>query len=331
MIKDNFGRTISYLRLSVTDRCNLRCFYCRPCQSRFMPHETILSYEEMIYLLSIFSEMDVQKVRLTGGEPFVRKDILYFLNRVKTTLPDLDMRLTTNATLIAGKIRALKDIGIKGLNISLDSLDRHKYQRITGMDCLDNVMASIRRCLNFGIRVKINVVALKGVNDDELSDFVNMAMELPVDIRFIEFMPIGHKTLWQKEHFWSADDIVSEVQNMVEIVPAPFSSLNHGPAAVYDLVEGQGRIGVISPLSNHFCGTCNRFRITADGRLRTCLFSDNDFRLLPLLRSKKISKERVRIVLERAGLQKPMGHEIMGARGSSEKSICSRIMSSIGG
>jgi GTP 3',8-cyclase len=332
MIKDNYGRAVSYLRLSVTDRCNLNCFYCRPCKNtRFIPHNEVMTYEDMFYLLDIFSQMNVQKVRLTGGEPFVRRDILYFLNRIKNSFPDLDMRLTTNATLIAGKIKALKDIGIKGLNISLDTLDRNKYQQITGRDCLNNVLASINRCLEVGIRVKINVVALKGINDHELDGFVKLALDNPLDIRFIEFMPIGRKTLWQEDHFWSSDDIVQAAGKITRLEPVDEQDLNHGPARIYALPDGQGRIGVISPLSNHFCMTCNRFRITADGRLRTCLFSDRDYRLLPLIRSPRIGTDRLKTVLERAGLKKPIGHEIIGESGKARKSICQRVMSSIGG
>ncbi len=332
MIKDNYGRMVSYLRLGITDRCNLNCFYCRPCKNtRFIPHKEILTYEDMFYLLGIVSRMDVQKVRLTGGEPFVRRDILYFLNRVKNSFPGLDIRLTTNATLIAGKIRALKDIGIKGLNISLDSLDRDKYQRITGRDCLNNVLASIDRCLEVGIRVKVNVVALKGVNDDELEGFVDLALTRPLDVRFIEFMPIGQKTLWQKNNFWRSDEIVRSAAGITALEPVDEQDMNHGPARIFNLPGGLGRIGVISPLSNHFCLTCNRLRITADGRLRTCLFSDRDYRLLPLIRSSRISPDRLKTVLERAGLKKPMGHEIMGQSSSEQKSFCQRIMSSIGG
>ena len=332
MIKDNYGRSVSYLRLSVTDRCNLNCFYCRPCKNiRFIPHDKVLTYEDMFYLLGVVSKMDVQKVRLTGGEPFARRDILYFLNRIKNSFPNLDIRLTTNATLIAGKIRALKDIGIRGLNISLDTLNRDKYQRITGRDCLDNVLTSIDRCLEVGIRVKINVVALKGVNDLELESFVDFALNMPVDVRFIEFMPIGQKTLWQQEHFWPSDEIILAAGRITRLEPVAEKDINHGPARIYSLPGGMGRIGVISPLSNHFCLTCNRLRITADGRLRTCLFSDRDYRLLPLIRSSKIGPDRLQAVLEKAGSKKPMGHEIMGQSSKARKSFCQRIMSSIGG
>ncbi len=332
VIKDNYGRKVSYLRLSITDRCNLNCIYCRPGRNtRFIAHDQILTYEDMFYLLGVVAGMNVQKVRLTGGEPFARRDILYFLHRVKSGFPHLDIRLTTNATLIAGKIRALKDMGISALNISLDTLDREKYQRITGRDFLRNVLTSIDRCLEAGIRVKVNVVALKGINDDELESFVKMALNKPLDIRFIEFMPIGQNTLWEKDNFWSSSEIIQAAGQLTDLEPVSHRDINHGPARLYSLPQGLGRIGVISPLSNHFCLTCNRFRITADGRLRTCLFSDRDYRLLPLIRSPKVSKKLLKKVLEKAGLKKPLGHEIMGQEGKARVSICQRVMSSIGG
>lgn len=332
MIKDNFGRTISYLRLSVTDRCNLRCFYCRPCvKTGYIPHDRILTYEDMLYLLKTVSETGVTKVRLTGGEPFVRKDLLYFLNRIKNDMPHLDLRLTTNATLISKRIRALKDMGIKGLNISLDTLDREKYLNITGRDFLDTVMSNIYSCLEHGLRVKINVVAMKGVNDTELPEFVKMALTRPVDVRFIEFMPIGRKTLWNREHFWSAGDIVQEINRISSIRPLSEQGGTHGPARLFELENGAGRIGVISPLSNHFCDTCNRLRVTADGRLRTCLFSDRDYRLLPLIRSSRLGNSQLKKVLSRAGRKKPKGNEIVQGQAGGGKSFCSRIMSSIGG
>ncbi len=331
MIQDNYGRGVSYLRLSITDRCNLNCFYCRPGRdARFIPHKDVLTYEDMLYLLRAASGLDIQKVRLTGGDPFARRDILYFLHRLKSELPELDIRLTTNATLIAGKIRVLKDIGIKALNISLDSLDRDKYRRITGQDRLQNVLASIDRCLEEGIRVKINAVALKGVNDDELGDFLSMAVEKPLDVRFIEFMPIGEKTLWEKDYYWSSSELLQKAGGIMELFPAGHLNPNHGPARMFRPGHGLGRIGVISPLSEHFCATCNRLRITAEGRLRTCLFSDREYNLLPMIRSPRVGPDRLRLVLERAGRRKPMGHELLSGE-KHEKSLCRRIMSSIGG
>ena len=330
MVSDEYGRGVSYLRLSLTDRCNLNCFYCQPGkEAEFIPHKNILSYEDMLYLLKAASDMEVQKVRLTGGEPFARKDVLYFLHRLKSEFQDLDLRLTTNATLIAGKIRALRDIGIRGLNISLDSLNRDKYQRITGQDCLNNVLTSIDRCLEEDIRVKVNVVALRGVNDDELKDFINLAVQKPLDVRFIEFMPIGEKTLWKKKYYWPSNALLQEAQALVDLEQVDTRSLNHGPARMFQPSGGLGRIGVISPLSEHFCETCNRLRVTANGRLRTCLFSDKEYNLLPLIRSPKIGRDKLRRVMERAVRKKPMGYRLWEQ--DKSKSLCYRVMSSIGG
>ena len=331
MIQDNYGRTVSYLRLSITDRCNLNCFYCRPCKNtRFLPHKDIVTYEDIFYLLEAVSEMDVHKVRLTGGEPFVRRGVMNFLSSVKDKFPMLDIHVTTNATLIGDKVRLLSVMGIKKLNISLDSLDREKYQQITGQDALVQVLRTINNCLERGIRVKVNVVALRGVNDEEIGSFVKMALDKPLEVRFIEFMPIGQKTIWNKNYFWPAEEIIRAVQNITQLEPVADTERNHGPARIFNLPQGKGRLGFISPLSNHFCGTCNRLRITADGRLRTCLFSDRDFRLLPLIRSPRIGLQKLKLVLARAGYKKPMGHQFIKSE-APETSICKRVMSSIGG
>ncbi|WP_245589992.1 GTP 3',8-cyclase MoaA [Desulfonatronum lacustre] len=329
---DQHGRSINYLRLSITDRCNLRCLYCRSsCAAlKMLPHDQMLSYEESLELIAVASELNISKVRLTGGEPFIRKNFLHFLEQILQRHPHLDMRLTTNATLLSGKIPALKEIGIQGLNISLDTLDRQKFQRITGRDFFLQVRGAIDQCLEHGLRVKINVVALKGVNDDELPDFVRLAERLPLDLRFIEFMPMGEQTVWTPDQLWTAAEILREAGTIARLVPVEGRDKRKGPARMFSLAEGKGRIGVISPLSSHFCGQCNRLRITPDGRLRTCLFSDKEYRLRPILRSPKLGREHLRQVIIRAGKIKPMGHELLAAQGR-ERSVCRKIMSAIGG
>ena len=203
MLVDTHGRSFSYLRLSITDRCNLRCFYCRSCEGlEFIPHEKILTYEELLSLIGLSDSLGVQKVRLTGGEPFVRKDFIQFLYEIKSKYPACDVRLTTNGTLLADKVSKVHDAGLEVINISLDTLDREKYKRITGRDYFLQVREAIDACLAWGIRVKINVVALKGVNDSELEDFVQLALENPLDVRFIEFMPIGEKNIWHEDKYW---------------------------------------------------------------------------------------------------------------------------------
>ncbi|WP_457571835.1 GTP 3',8-cyclase MoaA [Desulfovulcanus sp.] len=342
MIVDQYGRGVSYLRLSVTDRCNLRCFYCRNCKYlKFIPHQEILTYEEMFQIIQVGVDLGIQKIRLTGGEPFVRRDFLYFLARLRHKFPFLDLRVTTNGTLIANKVLALKDMGINCINISLDTLKPEKFQEITGRDFYHHVRAGIDRCLEENIRVKINVVALKGVNDDELEDFVQFALTHPVDIRFIEFMPIGGRTMWNRDFYWPAKEILKAVQKITPLEPveicartntdhASANSDTSGPARIFALKEGRGRLGVISPLSDHFCDRCNRLRITPDGKLRTCLFSDKEYRLLPLLRSPKLGLVQLRKVLERAGRKKPLGYNLL-SKEKNRQSVCQRVMSSIGG
>jgi len=331
MIVDQYGRGVSYLRLSVTDRCNLRCFYCRNCKYlKFISHQNILTYEEMFELIRACVDLGVQKIRLTGGEPFVRRDFLYFLARLRHKFPFLDLRITTNGTLIANKVQALKDMGINCINISLDTLDADKFIEITGRDFYHNVRASIDRCLEKGIRVKINVVALKGVNDNELEDFVRFALDHPVDIRFIEFMPIGGRTMWNKDFYWSAKEILTAAQKITPLVLEEKGGQTSGPAKIFALKEGQGRLGIISPLSDHFCDKCNRLRITPDGKLRTCLFSDKEYRLLPLLRSPKLSLGQLKKVLERTSRKKPLGYNLL-SKDENKQSVCQRVMSSIGG
>lgn len=330
-VTDLHGRSISYLRLSVTDRCNLRCLYCRSCEGlKMMPHEQMLSYEECLELIAVASELNISKIRLTGGEPFIRKNFLHFLESILHRHPGMDMRLTTNATLLSGKIPALRDIGIQGLNISLDTLDKAKYQRITGRDFYSQVRTAIDECLEYGLRVKINVVAMKGMNDEELPGFIQLAQNLPLDVRFIEFMPVGETTLWQPDQIWTATDILRQTRELVRLESVRDHDKRHGPARMFAIAGGQGRIGVISPLSSHFCDQCNRLRITPDGRLRTCLFSDKEYRLRPILRSPKLGRDSLRRVITLAGRIKPMGYELLAAH-RQERSVCRKIMSAIGG
>lgn len=329
--RDGYGREVNYLRLSMTDRCNLRCFYCSNCENhQWLRHEEVLSYEECLSLLQVACRLGVNKVRLTGGEPFVRKDFVWFLSRIVDRFPDLDLRVTSNGTLLADKISQLREVGLRGLNISLDTLQREKFQSITGRDSYLQVRKNIDHCLQQGLRVKINVVAMRGVNDSELQDFLTLAQENPLDLRFIEFMPIGEHSLWGQEYYWPADQILEALEQQVQLVPISNDQKNCGPARMFELSPGLGRVGVISPLSNHFCASCNRFRITPDGRLRTCLFSDQEYRLKPLLRHPDIALEQIYRVMRLAGARKPIGHRLLQEQ-AGKQAVCQRSMSSIGG
>lgn len=329
--KDDLGRRISYLRLSITDRCNLRCFYCKSRMNyKHIPHDQILRYEECLTLIHLSKFLGVQKVRLTGGEPFKRKDILWFLEQIYKNFPEIDLRITTNGTLIKDRIKDLKNIGLTHLNISLDTLQREKFVNITGQDYFNRVRAAIDECLARGIRVKVNVVAMQGINDDELKQFVNFALGNNLDLRFIEFMPVGNDSVWEKKLFWHTDDIVNQIQNITPLEPIKSSEKNHGPARMFNLPQGAGRIGVISPLSNHFCESCNRFRITSNGRLRICLFSDKEYNLLPVLRNPKCSRENLLQTMKRAVKKKPMGYKLYNST-SYQNCFCNGKMNYIGG
>jgi cyclic pyranopterin phosphate synthase len=330
MIVDSHGRVVRYLRLSVTDRCNLRCFYCRSCEDLdVIPHENILTYEEMISLAKAATNMHLEKLRLTGGEPFVRRDFLAFLGLLREECPGLDVRITTNATLVPGKVAALKHLGIRRLNISLDTLNPAKFTEITGRDMFDRVLKAIEECLHYGLKVKINAVAVRGVNDDELPAFIDMARNNPVDVRFIEFMPIGCATRWQGSTTWKAGDILDEARRHAVLTPVERHANTDGPARVFDIKGGQGRIGLISPLTNHFCDTCNRLRVTSDGKLRTCLFSDKEYNLRAILRHPRLGPEQALKVMQLAVKDKPIGHDLLQHKRRNQ--VCDKVMSSIGG
>jgi cyclic pyranopterin phosphate synthase len=329
---DQHGRRISYLRLSLTDRCNLRCFYCNTCADyTFIPHQRILTYEECLQLIGLASRLGLSKVRLTGGEPLVRRDCTRFVERVLEQYPEVDLRMTTNGTLLAPEARRFRAAGLQRVNVSLDTLDRAKFQRITGRDYYSRVRRGIDACLEEGIQVKVNVVALKGINDQELPDFLRMALDNPVDVRFIEFMPVGHCSAWSTSVFWPAEDILRKAGEITVLEPDHAPGEHSGPARMYRLPEGRGRLGLISPMSDHFCARCNRFRITADGRLRTCLFSDREYSLRPLLRSPKHGPEAVLKLLQAAGRKKPFGSQLLEQFAQADDSFCRRDMNAIGG
>ena len=288
-LEDGHGRTVRYIRLSVTDRCNLRCTYCRSGMETFIPHESVLRYEEMEQLVDMAMDMGVEKVRLTGGEPFARKGFADFLERLRAAHPALDIRVTTNGTLIGPHIQTLKAIGLNAVNLSLDTFDRDKFEQITGRDLFGKVRENMDALLDAGIPFKLNAVAMRGFNDDELPAFIDYAMRHPIDVRFIEFMPMGEGTRWSDSCFWSAPDILDAVKGLA---PVEQEQRNGGPARLYTLSgpdgPGLGRLGLISPLSSHFCTSCNRLRITSDGALRTCLFDDREYRLRNALRHPKL-------------------------------------------
>jgi GTP 3',8-cyclase len=329
-LTDAHNRTVRYLRLSITDRCNLACLYCRGGKIFTpIPHKDVLRYEELIRLIVVAESLGIDKVRLTGGEPLTRRGFFDFLDMARREAPETSLRLTTNAVLLPGHVRRLVAAGITGINISLDTLSPGKYRSITGYDGFAAVRRAIDESLAAGLRVKINAVAMRGVNDDELPGFLDLARTLPLDVRFIEFMPVGGETAWKESMVWNATEILGQAKKLVDLIPEAAGNDRAGPAKMWRLGGGAGRFGLITALSGHFCDTCNRLRVTSDGRLRTCLFSDKEYRLAPIMRSEKLSDDNLRRVIALAIKTKPIGHELLRAR--EARSVCRKRMSSIGG
>lgn len=331
MLFDSHGRDMRYLRLSVTDRCNLRCIYCNSADSyRLLSHDHVLRYEEMLRVVRIMTVLGVQRVRLTGGEPFARKGCDSFLVTLRREFPDLDLCITSNGTLLEPYISLFKEVGIGTVNLSLDSFDRETFASITGKDNMTSVLTTLESLLRTGIKVKINAVAMRGVNDGQLDDFINLAKNSPVDVRFIEFMPMGHDTVWDQKVFWPASEIKAAIEDRVQLSKVERSSHTSGPARVFAIAGGRGRIGIISPMTGHFCNTCNRLRLTSDGNLRTCLFDDREYQLRSLLRNPRIDDMHIMRVITNATQRKPVGNLLL-ERSLQGKPVAEKAMVGIGG
>jgi len=264
---------INYLRLSITDRCNLRCFYCTAWGDwQKLPCQEILRYEELLRLTSVAAGVGIRKVRVTGGEPLVRRGVLEFIRRLGRVPGIEEVCLTTNGVCLAELAAGLYDTGLRHLNVSLDSLRRDRFREFTGGDHFDDVLAGLERAATLGFApIKINFVVLRDLNDDELLDFALLTRERPFQVRFIEFMPTVEETSWRR-HFLSMDEVR---QRLAKLGPleAITSSPTAGPARAFRVPGFKGEIGFISSVSDHHCPTCNRLRLTAAGRLRPCLFA----------------------------------------------------------
>jgi cyclic pyranopterin phosphate synthase len=308
-LEDPFRRRINYLRVSITDRCNLRCAYCMPEEGvPALPHQDILSYEEILRLVRIALGLGIRKVRVTGGEPLVRKGVTGFIADL-SKLPGLDdLSLTTNGILLGPKAEELARAGLKRVNVSLDTLRPEAYQRITRFDGLSEVLSGIRAAKQAGLNpVKINVVAMRGVNDGEILDFARFAEENDLEVRFIEYMPSRLET-WTQAKLLPAEEILATIRTRYDLVDVAETAPSCGPGRIFDLPRG-GRVGVISALSEHFCDRCNRLRLTADGRLRSCLFSSRETDIRTLLRTGASDSELSALFLE-AVREKPSGHRL---------------------
>lgn len=326
---DKAGREARYVRISITDRCNYNCFYCRDSRrQRNIPHQDILRYEEILKFAKIMQSMGARKFRVTGGEPFARKNCAAFLHDLRAALPDARLCLTSNGSLLEPWLDDLARLRPHSINISLDSFDREAYARITGSASLDAVLKNIERLLSSGARVKLNAVALRGVTDKELDSFLHFVRHTPVDMRFIEFMPMGGATRWTPEMFLPAGELLGLFKEKAELSPAPEADALAGPARMHNIKGAKGRFGFISALSDHFCGRCNRLRLTSDGRLRTCLFSDKEYPLAPLLKGDG-ALDKARAVIREAAQAKPFGADILKNKKSA--AVADKGMSGIGG
>lgn len=322
-MKDNFNRNIDYLRISVIDRCNLRCIYCMPEEGikNLLPHEEILSYEEILKIIRIATTIGISKIRVTGGEPLLRKNIVSFIERASRIEGIKDIGMTTNGILLKKYAKSLFEAGLKRVNVSLDSLNEDKFRAITRLGSLKEVIEGIEEAQMVGLNpVKINVVVMKGVNDDEIARFARWSMDVPYQIRFIEFMPVGQNN-WKKEFFISTEEIKQRIENTVgRLIPVQIKK--SGPAEYFMLEGAKGLLGFISPLSTHICTRCNRLRLTAEGKLRPCLFSDREIDLKRVLRS-GASEDEIRQIIIKAIQLKP--------HGISSQTKPLRAMSTIGG
>jgi cyclic pyranopterin phosphate synthase len=324
---DTFNRHINYLRISVTDRCNLRCIYCMPTEGvSLIGHDDILRYEEILRVARCAAQKGITKIRITGGEPLVRKGIIDLIADLGRIPGIDDLSITTNGVLLEACAQALYQSGMRRINISLDTLDPEKYRTITRGGDINAVFAGISKARQAGFTpIKINVVAMRNVNDDEAVEFARLTMDRPVHIRFIEFMPVAGQTMWEEAQFISSEELQERIRAIGTLIPLD-ADQKAGPAKMFQLEGAQGKLGFITALSSHFCATCNRLRLTADGKLRTCLFSDHEIDLKPLLRG-GCSDDELSSVIEQAIQSKPQRHEIHEA--SFKK--CSRTMSAIGG
>ncbi|WP_010496940.1 GTP 3',8-cyclase MoaA [Paenibacillus elgii] len=328
---DSFGRVHDYLRISVTDRCNLRCVYCMPPEGmEFEPGHKILSYEEIAEVVRVLAGMGVRKVRLTGGEPLVRKELETLVAMIAAVPGIEDIALTTNGIFLAPKAAKLKAAGLTRVNISLDSLRADRFAFITRGGDVRRVLDSMDTSLQVGLHpIKINVVLMKGINDDEIVDFLRLSMERPLQIRFIEYMPIGHQDKGWKASYMPLTFIFDRCREMGwKVIPCN-TTRGSGPSENYRIEGAQGSFGLIHPVSDHFCETCNRLRLTADGSIKPCLYWSDEFNV----RKSIGNDDAIRELFLKALHLKPQNHEMAKALDDDKQTHqpTSRRMSQIGG
>ena len=307
---DGMGRTIVNLRISVTDRCNFRCTYCMPADNvEFMDRSNLLSFEEIQRVVQIVSRMGINRLRLTGGEPLMRKNLPVLIKMLNEVDGIDDIAMTTNAYFLKDQAQSLKDAGLKRLNVSLDALDPKKFRDVNRRDCLQSVLDGLDTARKVGFKsIKINAVAVRNFSETEIMSLIEMGRSDGFEVRFIEFMPLDSDKVWERDKVLFGHEIVNMIKDNYELVPID-NSLEIGPASEYNFADGKGKIGIITAVSNPFCDHCNRIRMTADGKLRTCLFSTKETNLKELIRSGATDKTIIE-TLKQAVLVKEPGHKI---------------------
>lgn len=325
-LKDPFGRVHDYLRISLTDTCNLRCFYCMPDeQMKFMPSDRLMSAGEIESIAQTFVQHGVNKIRLTGGEPLVRKDAGDILIRL-SKLP-VELTLTTNGVFLHDFIPILEECGVRSINISLDTLDPEKFKRITARDRFQQVWQNIQALVKTSMHVKLNVVAIGGINDNEINDFVALTQYLPLHVRFIEFMPFAGNN-WMSGKVLSMDEMLQTIGT--QFIIEPLENQPHDTAKKFRVPGHAGTFAFISTMSSPFCSGCNRLRLTADGKMKNCLFSKGETDLLGALRNGESLEELIRQSLKEKAWER--GGQIPALfEQTNTEALVNRSMISIGG
>jgi cyclic pyranopterin phosphate synthase len=312
---DTFGRLHDNLRISVTDRCNIRCYYCMPeAGAPFTPHSEILRYEEIERFVRVAVSLGVTKVRITGGEPLVRRDLPVLVSALRRIDGLREIALTTNAVLLAEQAESLYAAGLRRLNVHLDTLDRERFRQITRRDDLDRVLDGLTRARELGFApIKLNAVAVKGLTEPDIAPLARFAREHGFEVRFIEFMPLDAQRLWDRTKVLTMDEILAVVQREVGPLEAIPDADPRAPALAYRYLDGGGSIGFIASVSKPFCLNCNRIRLTSDGKLRYCLFAIEETDVKGLLRN-GASDEEIAETIAATVRRKWLGHEISSAK-----------------
>ena len=307
---DGMGRRIVNMRISVTDRCNFRCTYCMPADNvEFMPRDNLLTFEELTRLAGIVSHLGINRLRLTGGEPLLRKNLPNLIGMLNSVEGIDDIAMTTNAFFLKDQAEVLRNAGLQRLNISLDALDPEKFKHVNRRDCLKEVLEGIRAAAKVGFKsIKINAVAVRNFSETEIMKLIDYGRSDGFEIRFIEFMPLDADQAWERDKVLFGHEILDIIREKYELVPVD-NSLEIGPASEYTFADGKGKIGIITAVSNPFCDHCNRIRLTADGKLRTCLFSTNEHNLKELIRNGGTNEDIAQRIQEAVAIKEP-GHKI---------------------